>query len=271
MTLLLHLSDPHFGTEQPPVVAALERLVADQRPDVLLLSGDVTQRATAAQFTAARAFIDRLQVPAMVAVPGNHDIPLFDLRRRLFNPYDRWRQTFGDDLEPSFESPLVLVIGVNSTRRWRHVHGELSNRQIERVAQRLTAASARQWKLVMLHQPVAVPRPDEDRNLVRGHLEAVKYWRAAGADMVLAGHNHLPWAAPLVTTGDARRVIWAVNAGTAVSQRVRPEAPNSVNLIRITDLADGAPGPRLAALERWDYQAAGDSFALVTQRELRAR
>lgn len=271
MTLLLHLSDPHFGTEQPPVVAALERLVADQRPDVLLLSGDVTQRATAAQFTAARAFIDRLQVPAMVVVPGNHDIPLFDLRRRLFNPYGRWRAAFGDDLEPSFDSPSVLVIGVNSTRRWRHVHGEISNHQIERVAQRLTAARPRQWKLVMLHQPVAVPRTDEDRNLVRGHMNAVKYWRNAGADMVLAGHNHLPWAAPLVTTGDARRVIWAVNAGTAVSQRVRPEAGNSVNLIRITDLVDDVPGPRQAAIERWDYQREGDTFAFVAQRELRAR
>lgn len=271
MTLLLQVSDPHFGTEQAAVVAALERLVAAERPDVLLLSGDLTQRATAAQFTAARAFVDRLQVPAMVAVPGNHDIPLLDLRRRLFNPYGRWRAAFGDDLEPSFDSPSVLVIGVNSTRRWRHVHGEVSDHQVERVAQRLTAASPRQWKLVMLHQPVAVPWPDEDRNLVRGHMNAVKYWRAAGADMVLAGHNHLPWAAPLVTTGDARRVVWAVNAGTAVSQRVRPEAPNSVNLIRITDLADGVAAFRQASIERWDHQAEGDAFTCVARRDLRSR
>lgn len=271
MTLLLQVSDPHFGTEQAPVLAALERLVAAQRPDVLLLSGDVTQRAKAKQFAAARAFVDRLQVPAMVAVPGNHDIPLLNLPRRLFRPYGRWCKVFGDDLEPSFENPSVLVVGVNSTRRWRHVHGEVSMGQIERVAQRLTAASPRQWKLVMLHHPVAVPRPDEDPNLVRGHMEAVKYWRMAGADMVLAGHNHLPWASPLVATGSAERVIWAVNAGTAVSHRVRPEAGNSVNLIRITDLADGAPGPRLATVERWDYQADGDAFAAVAQRVLRAR
>jgi len=271
MTLLLHASDLHFGTEQPQVVAALERLVADQRPDVLLLSGDVTQRATAAQFAAARTFIDRLQVPAMVAVPGNHDIPLFDLPRRLFNPYGRWRQAFGDDLEPVFENAAVLVIGVNSTRRWRHVQGEIADLQVARVAQRLAAASPRQWKLVVLHQPVAVPRPDEDHNLVRGYAKAVKYWRTAGADMVLAGHNHLPWAAPLVTTGDAGRVIWAVNAGTAVSHRVRPEAGNSVNMIRITELADGAAGARQALIERWDHQAEGDAFACVAQRELRRR
>jgi 3',5'-cyclic AMP phosphodiesterase CpdA len=271
MTLLLHISDPHFGTEQPPVVAALERLVADQRPDVLLLSGDVTQRATAAQFTAARAFIDRLQVPALVAVPGNHDIPLLDLPRRLFNPYGRWRQAFGDDLEPVFENPSVLVIGINSTRRWRHVQGVISSRQVERVAQRLAAASPRQWKLVVLHQPVSVPKASEDRNLVRGHLRALKHWRTAGVDMVLAGHNHLPWAAPLVITGSAQRVIWAVNAGTALSHRVRPEAPNSVNLIRLTDPVDGERGPRLAVLERWDCPATGDGFACVGRREVRGR
>ena len=114
----------------------------------------------------------------------------------------------------------------------------------------LAAAAAAQLRIVVVHQPVAVPRTDEDHNLVRGHREAVKYWRAAGADFVLAGHNHLPWAAPLVTTGSAQQVIWAVNAGTALSQRVRHEAPNSVNLIRITDLAEGERGPRQAVVER---------------------
>ena len=72
MTLLLHLSDPHFGTERAPVVAALEALVREQRPDVMLLSGDITQRATPAQFAAARRFVDRLALPALVAIPGNH-------------------------------------------------------------------------------------------------------------------------------------------------------------------------------------------------------
>lgn len=271
MTLLLQVSDPQFGTERPAVVAALERLVAAQRPDVLLLSGGVTQRATGEQFATARAFVDRLQLPAMVAVPGNQDIPLLDLRRRLFNPYGRWRSAFGDDLEPCFENPSVLVIGVNSTRRWRRVRGALSAHQIERVAQRLSAGSPQQWKLVMLHHPVSVPRPDEDHNLVDGHMEAVKYWRTAGADIVLAGHSHLPWAAPLVATGDTRRVVWAVNAGTAVSDQVRPEAGNSVNMVRITDPAENMPGPHLAAVERWDYQADSDAFAFVAQRELRAR
>lgn len=271
MTLLLHVSDPHFGTEQAPVVAALERLAIAERPDVLLLSGDITQRATAAQFAAARAFVDRLQVPHCLAVPGNHDIPLFDLPRRLFDPYGRFARAFGDDLEPSFESPAVLVIGVNSTRRWRHVHGMLSPRQVELVARRLDAGAPRQWKIVMLHQPLAVPDPAEEHNLVRGHLRAVKVWREAGADIVLGGHIHLPFVKPLVATGSLGRVLWVVQAGTAVSARVRPEAPNSVNLIRIGDAPADSLVRRQAVVERWDYRAGDEAFVCVGRRALRGR
>ena len=266
MTLLLQVSDPHFGTEQAPVVAALERLVAAQRPDVLLLSGDITQRATAAQFAAARAFVDRLQVPTVLAVPGNHDIPLFNLAQRLLQPYARYQQAFGPVLEPEFDSPSVLVLALNTTRWWRHADGEVSAAQITRVADRLARASARQWKLVLLHQPVAVTRAQDRKNLLHGHADAVQRWRAAGADMVLGGHIHLPFLLPLPGPsggGGAGPVLWAVQAGTAVSRRVRAEAGNSVNLIRVAD-----SGPRQAAVERWDHDAGLQQFCCVAQQAL---
>ena len=79
MTTLLQISDTHFGTERPEAVAALQALTERLRPDLLVLSGDITQRATADQFQAARAFIDRLQVPKVLVIPGNHDIPLYNL------------------------------------------------------------------------------------------------------------------------------------------------------------------------------------------------
>jgi 3',5'-cyclic AMP phosphodiesterase CpdA len=271
MTLLLHLSDPQFGSEQPAVLAALERLVADQHPDVLLLSGNATRNASASEFSSARAFIDRLQVPKVLAVPGNRDIPLRNVSQRLFNTYANWHKAFGDDLEPSHETPSMLVLGVNSVRRSRPAGGELSVRQIEQVVQRLSAAKPRQWKLVFLHHPVAVPNQDDERDLVHGHAEAVQFWRDAGADLVLAGHNRLPWASPLVTTGSVQRVMWTVNAGSALSQDLRPEAGNSVNLLRINDTPEATTGPRQATLERWDYKADGDSFACVSTRELRVR
>ena len=116
MTVLLQVSDPHFGTKRPEVVDALERFVHELRPGVLLLSGDITQRATAAQFAAARAFVDRLAVPTVLAIPGNRDTPLFNVMGRLFSPYAHCARAFGNALEPEYENNDVLVLAVNTTR-----------------------------------------------------------------------------------------------------------------------------------------------------------
>lgn len=255
MTLLLQISDPHFGTEQPAVVDALVALAAQQRPGVVVLSGDITQRARPAQFRAARAFVDRLGAPVL-AVPGNHDIALFDLWSRLTRPYARYGAVFGADLEPVHETPELLLLGVNTTRPWRHKQGEVSAAQVERVARRLAAADARQLRVVVVHQPAAVTLPRDQRHRLRGHAEACRAWAAAGADVLMGGHIHLPFTLPL--PGLARRLC-VVQAGTAVSSRVRPEAPNSVNLLR-WEPAAAAP---VCQVERWDYAHREGAFRRV--------
>jgi 3',5'-cyclic AMP phosphodiesterase CpdA len=274
MTLLLQVSDPHFGTERAPVVAALETLVREQRPDALLLSGDITQRATRAQFAAARRFVERLAVPAVVSIPGNHDIPLFNLAARLLWPYARYARAFGQELEPQFENPEVLVLALNTTRRWRHVDGELSTAQIERVARRCEQAPAAQWRIVVVHQPVAVSRPQDAHNLLHGRDAAVRRWSAAGVDLVLGGHIHLPFVLPLQDLwADLPRPLWAVQAGTAVSARVRAEAGNSVNLIRIGAGSDtqgtaGTAAARPLQVERWDHAPTAQRFECVSVHRL---
>nr|WP_316641000.1 metallophosphoesterase [uncultured Roseateles sp.] len=264
MTVLLQISDPHFGTERPEVLESLLRLAQQQRPDVLLLSGDITQRATRAQFGAARAFVDRLQVPVVLAIPGNHDIPLFNPLARLFDPYGRYAHAFGRQLEPVFDSDAVLVLALDTTRRYRHTDGEVSAAQIERVAQRLAAAKPDQWRIVMTHQPVAVTREQDRHNLLRGHEAAVRRWAEAGADMIVGGHIHLPFVLPLRERWpDLPHPMWAVQAGTALSTRVRADAGNSVNLLRIDKppLDDGAR--RGCSVERWDHDDARRCFELV--------
>jgi 3',5'-cyclic AMP phosphodiesterase CpdA len=243
MSVLLHISDTHFGTEQPPVVEALVALAARQRPDVVVLSGDITQRARPAQFRAAKAFVDRLGAP-VVSVPGNHDIALFDLWARLTRPYARYATAFGADLEPVHASQDLLVIGVNTTRAWRHKNGEVSTAQIDRVANLLIAASPQQLRVVVVHQPAAVPRAEDRANLLRGHPAALRVWSAAGADLVLGGHIHLPCT--LAQHGLARR-LWVLQAGTAVSSRTRPEAPNSVNILRWGEAGEEC------LIEQWDF------------------
>lgn len=265
MTLLLQISDPHFGTEQPLVVRALERLARAQRPDVLVLSGDITQRARIAQFEAARAFCDRLAVPHLLSLPGNHDIPLFNLYQRLFTPYARYLHAFGPALETCLDTAQLRVIGVNTTRRWRHKNGEVSGAQIDRVVAQLQSAAPAQLRVVVVHQPVYVMRAEDEHDRLRGGGAAVRAWAAAGADLVLGGHIHLPYACELSSrvAGLGRR-LWCVQAGTALSSRVRWEAPNSVNLLRY----DAASAPLQCQLERWDYQAVAAQFELVDSRAL---
>ena len=236
MTLLLQISDSHFGTEQPPVVEALLRLATALRPDLVVMSGD-TQRAWRTQFNAARAFVDRFDATPFVVVPGNHDsalqsIPLYNLFARVAHPYANHRRVFGYDLEPVFESAELLVIGVNTTRAYRHKDGEVSVQQVERVARRLELATPRQLRVVVTHQPVVAARANDIRNLLHGREHAIERWSQAGADLILGGHIHLPYVSPLhVAYKDLPRQMWAVQAGTSLSSRVRGTVPNSVNVI----------------------------------------
>jgi len=261
VSLLLQISDTHFGTEQRPVVEALGRLARQQRPDLLVLSGDITQRARPAQFRAARAFVDRLGAPVL-AVPGNHDIPLFDLWTRLRRPYARHIAAFGAELEPVHRSPDLLVVGVNTTRPWRHKHGEISARQVDRVARLAEDAESAQLRIVVVHQPVAVNRAEDLPNRLRGHAAALERWAVAGVDLVMGGHIHLPY---VMSLQGLARPLWAVQAGTAVSSRVREGVPHSVNLLRWG--ADSAPG--CCRIEQWDYAAGDAAFQLARVSDIR--
>jgi 3',5'-cyclic AMP phosphodiesterase CpdA len=259
MTLLMQVSDPHFGTEQRNVADALLRLARRERPDLVVASGDITQRATKSQFAAARRFFDELQAPALMVLPGNHDIPLFDIASRLFAPLQRYQAVFGRDLEPIVDSPVWLVLGLNTTRWWRHRNGDVSDAQIDRVAQRLAAAKPHQLRVVVVHQPIAVARRQDEPHLLRGHQRAIRAWSRAGADLILGGHIHLPYVLPLHERDPSLpRPVWAVQAGTAISSRVRPEAGPSVNLIRRA----GENSPAWV-IERWDHASGDGEFGQV--------
>lgn len=259
MTLLLHISDPHFGTEQPAVLDALLRLAHEQRPELVVLSGDITQRARRAQFRSAREFVDRLGAPHTLAIPGNHDIPLFNLAARLFWPYANFQREFGA-LAPEFESPGLLTLTVITTRRGRHKNGQVSRRQVEAVAERLSRAHAGQLRVVVVHQPIGVQNEGDVHDRLRGHLQATQRWAEAGADLVLGGHIHLPFVLPLhERVPGLKRRLWAVQAGTALSSRVRDGVPNSLNLIRW----GGPLAPGRCVIERWDFRAEEEEFAQV--------
>lgn len=260
MSVVLQLSDPHFGTEQAPVVEALAKLSQQQQPDLLVLSGDITQRASCEQFRVARAFIDRLGTPVL-AIPGNHDIPLFNLFARFLHPYARHCEAFGENLEPVHSSPDLLVVCVNTTRWYRHKNGEVSRSQFERVANLLDGASAEQLRVVVVHQPVAVLRAADEHDRLHGYDAALWRWSDAGCDLVMGGHIHLPYVMALPAFA---RPMWAVQAGTSVSHRVRDGFSNSVNLLRW-----GVDAPQGRCLiEQWDYVIKAKTFVCTKVTEI---
>jgi 3',5'-cyclic AMP phosphodiesterase CpdA len=261
MTAILHLSDPHFGTERPGVLDALNAFIVERRPELVIVSGDVTQRARASQFEAARRFIAQLPAPALV-IPGNHDIPLYNLPMRWLRPYGNYQKAMGPDLEPVYESDRILAIGLNTTRPGRHKDGEVSTEQIDRVTARLARALPGQLRLVVLHHPVRAKVESDLSNLLHGREHAMAAWVDAGADLLLGGHIHLPYVMPLARKDS--RVAWAVQAGTALSSRVRGDVSNSVNLI----LHDPADLTQPCLVERWDHDDARGHFQMIQRHEL---
>jgi 3',5'-cyclic AMP phosphodiesterase CpdA len=259
MQAVLQISDAHFGTDQPSVREALRRLVAREKPVLAVWSGDVTQRARRAQFQAAGAFARGLGVPHTLAIPGNHDIPLYNLAARLWWPYAGFRRAFGHTLSPRCSVPGLFVIGVNTTRPWRHKNGEVSSRQIDRVAAALQQVGPQALRIVVVHQPVWVIEEVDRRNLLRGHEAALRDWGRAGADIIMGGHIHLPYVRQMmVSEPGGMRPMWVVQAGTALSHRVRGGIANSVNLVRFDPL-----GHASGAIERWDVNVSSGEFEQV--------
>ena len=234
MSVLLQISDPHFGTEQPHVVEALVAMAQSVRPDAVVLSGDITQRARRAEFESARRFLDRLSGPPMLVLPGNHDIPLFNLAARIVRPYGNHQRSFGRQLEPEIDTPDFRVIGVNTTRAWRHKDGAVSAAQIARVSRRLRGARHEQLRIVVTHQPLHVPNQRDAHNLLHGREAAARAWAAAGADLVMGGHIHLPFVRPPATGcvvcagrhfGVVQGALGSAEFGQRAALRRPPDAP----------------------------------------------
>ncbi len=252
MIRILHISDTHFGTEVSEAVDAFWRSVSILNPTTIICSGDVTQRARSDEFAKAARFLQRFGNVPRVVVPGNHDIPLFNLAARAFWPYVGYQRALGD-LQSRHDDALVKVIALNTTHPARHKHGAVSAKQVEYACSQLRRSSDQQLRLVVAHHPLYVSARSERHNQLRGSRFAARRWADAGVDLVLGGHIHLPYFAQVPTTfTNTERTFWVAQAGTVVSGRTRPGFPNSFNLIRW----DGSN----CDLERWDFNSSSSAF-----------
>jgi 3',5'-cyclic AMP phosphodiesterase CpdA len=209
---LLHLSDLHFGRVPTGMAETLADVAHRIAPDVVVVSGDLTQRARIAEFEQARAFLRQLPTPQIV-IPGNHDVPLFNPYGRFVERLARYRRYITDDLAPSHVDSEIAVFGVNTARSLTWKGGRINAEQIEHVRRRLCELPPSVTRIVATHHPHGVARV------------AFAHWAAADADLLLCGHLHV---AATEIVGDTI----VVNAGTAISTRGRGQA-NSFNVILI--------------------------------------
>src|SRR5919106_1006446 len=259
MRTIVHLSDLHFGRVNSALLEPLRRVVREVEPDLVAISGDLTQRARSHQFQEARSFLDALPKPQIV-VPGNHDIPLHNLFARFVEPLTKYKRYITDDLQPVYEDEEVAIVGVNTARSLVFKGGRINESQVSRLRDKFCSLRDGVVKAVVTHHPFDLPEGHDERDLVGRAKMAMTGLAECGADLFLAGHLHVSH------TGHTRRYnirghsALVIQAGTATSTRERGEA-NSFNLLRIAH-----PG---IAVEKFVWNPPTTSFVVSVLEEFK--
>src|SRR3546814_2909036 len=233
---MAHLSDVQFGRHDPAVVAALETCLIERRPELVVVSGDFTQRARIDQYEEACAFVDRLEAGGLpvLGVPGNHDVPLYDVVRRFVRPLSRYRRYIDEELCPWFESERLAVLGINTARSLTIKDGRINRDQMRIIRDRFNAVPEAKTRILVTHHPLfAMPIGEEEglTKRVGRHEDALLAVADAGVHILLAGHFHRSYVRSARDMVENAGPALVIQAGTATSTRLRADEVQSFNWI----------------------------------------
>lgn len=254
MRTIVHISDLHFGRVDQATTEPLVHKIQELQPQLLAISGDLTQRARSWQFREARRFLDRLP-NRQIVVPGNHDVPAYNLVKRFFDPLKKFHRYITPERLPSFVDEEIAAFGMNSTLSLTTKYGRLRERDIVAVCEKLLQLPDERMKVVVCHHPFDLPANHTARDLIGGAAGAMQSFAACGVDLILSGHLHLSHTS---LTAERYRIpghsALIVQAGTAISNRGRGEF-NSFNVLRVD-------GQKLT-VERFTFDTATSSYQLL--------
>jgi 3',5'-cyclic AMP phosphodiesterase CpdA len=241
MLTILHISDLHFGPPfLPKVGQALLRLAPKLSPQVIVVSGDLTQRAKVHQFAEARAYLELLPNVPKVVVPGNHDIPLYRLTERLFSPLELFQKYISSELNHVLNVDGAVIVALDSTAPLRHItNGRIFREQLTFCSQAFSSAPAEAAKIVVAHHHFA-PAPDYQRDEVMPQSKRVmNHFIDLGVELILGGHLHRGYignSLDIYPKANRHHGVIIVQCGTTTSRRgrAREREKNSLNLIHIT-------------------------------------
>jgi 3',5'-cyclic AMP phosphodiesterase CpdA len=216
-TVIAQISDLHCGSIyfMPSLANRVIAELNELKPDMVVVTGDLTDMGFKQEFRNARSLIDQIECPDVLVLPGNHDAR--NVGEAHFHEY------FGER-DSEFAKYGVRVLCIDSSEPDLN-SGRVGRERYNWIEERFDDPD--EFKVACMHHHlVPVPGTGRERNTVYDAGDVLRVLSKCGADVVLCGHKHVPNVWRLED-------ILIVNAGTACSMRLRGTTKPSYNIIEL--------------------------------------